>query len=147
MIPHRTKLRELIIEEWKRYFQILKRDLAVCFSYLFRFSISYYTPIQDAAGRISFTTDTWSDQNRRSYLAITAHWIAKVKGTTALQSKVALIAFHRLSGRHDGKTLARTVLHLMDRANITMKVSAQWRAGSFGTYISDNFQGWPFHDG
>ena len=29
MILHRTKLRELIIEVWKRYFQALKGDLAV----------------------------------------------------------------------------------------------------------------------
>lgn len=29
MIPHRTKLRTLIIEAWKRYFHVLKGDLAV----------------------------------------------------------------------------------------------------------------------
>ena len=29
MIPHHTKLRELIIEAWKHYFQALKGDLAV----------------------------------------------------------------------------------------------------------------------
>jgi hypothetical protein len=40
--------------------------------------------------------DAWSDQNRRSYLAITAHWIGRVGGTTSLQLKAALIAFHRL---------------------------------------------------
>lgn len=30
MLPHRTKLRELIIQAWKQYFQVLRRDLAVC---------------------------------------------------------------------------------------------------------------------
>jgi hypothetical protein len=30
MIPHRTKLRELIIRAWKQYFQVLRHDLAVC---------------------------------------------------------------------------------------------------------------------
>lgn len=30
MIPHRTKLRELIIQAWKQQFQVLRRDLAVC---------------------------------------------------------------------------------------------------------------------
>ena len=54
---------------------------------------------------------------------MTAHWIAKVKGTTALQLKTALIAFHYLCGRHDGKTLAETVLKLPDRAQNTVKVS------------------------
>jgi hypothetical protein len=29
MIPHRTKLRELIIEAWRRYFLVLKEDLMV----------------------------------------------------------------------------------------------------------------------
>jgi hypothetical protein len=29
MIPHRTKLRELVIQHWKECFQSLKRDLAV----------------------------------------------------------------------------------------------------------------------
>jgi hypothetical protein len=29
MIPHRTKLRELIVEAWKQYFVVLKRKLAV----------------------------------------------------------------------------------------------------------------------
>jgi hypothetical protein len=30
MIPHRTKLRDLIIRAWKQFFQVLRRDLAVC---------------------------------------------------------------------------------------------------------------------
>jgi hypothetical protein len=32
MIPHRTKLRQLIVEAWKRYFHVLKGDLAVSVS-------------------------------------------------------------------------------------------------------------------
>ena len=85
--------------------------------------------IQQAVGRISFTTDIWSDNNRRPYLAITAHWIG---GPNSLELEVALIAFHRLRGRHDGKSLARTVLQLLDRAGITVKVSAECdRQGTF----------------
>ena len=66
--------------------------------------------------------DIWSDHNRRSYLAITAHWIAMIHGTTALELKAALIAFHRLCGDHDGESLAEVVLQLLDRAGITLKV-------------------------
>lgn len=73
-------------------------------------------------GQISITADVWSDQNLQPFLAMTAHWVAKVEGTTALQLKTALIAFHRLRGRHDGKTLAETVMKLLDRAQITVKV-------------------------
>jgi hypothetical protein len=51
-----------------------------------------------------------------------AHWIGKVEGTTALQFKMALITFHHLHGRHNGKTLAETILRLLDRAKITVKV-------------------------
>jgi len=61
---------------------------------------------QAAEGRISFTMDMWSDQNRHSYLAITAHWIIMLKGTTVLQLKTALIAFYCLYGRHNGKSIA-----------------------------------------
>ncbi len=30
MISHRTKLRELIIQAWREYFQALRAELAVC---------------------------------------------------------------------------------------------------------------------
>lgn len=73
-------------------------------------------------GLVSFTMDIWSDQRLQSFLAITAHWIAKVEGTSALQLKSALIAFHKLRGSHSGKSLSKTVMHLLDRAGITVKV-------------------------
>lgn len=76
-------------------------------------------------GDISFTLDLWSDKNRRSYLAITAHWVAKHSDTDALRLKTALIAFHRFYGKHDGESLANTVLALLDRAGVTGKVSNQ----------------------
>jgi hypothetical protein len=67
--------------------------------------------------------DIWSDHNRRPFMCITGHWIARDKTTRSLTLKVALIAFHRLIGSHDGKTMAETVLRLLDRAGITTKVS------------------------
>ena len=73
-------------------------------------------------GRISFTMDMWSDQNLRPYLAMMAHWIAEVEGTTALHLKSALIAFHCLRGRHNGKSLTKVIMQLLDRAGVTMKV-------------------------
>jgi hypothetical protein len=123
MIPHRTKLRELIIKAWQRYFQALKKDLEVFYLLIHSTYCSLTRNIQHAVGRVSFTTDIWSDKNRRPYLAITAHWIAKLEGTTSLQLKASLIAFHRLRGNHDGVSLAKTVLHLLDRAGVTVKVT------------------------
>ena len=66
--------------------------------------------------------DIWSDQNRRPYLAMTAHWIAKVGEMAALQTKAALIAFHRVCGSHDGTHPVKIVIDLLDRAGITVKV-------------------------
>lgn len=77
---------------------------------------------QASAGQISVTMDIWSDQNRQSYLAITAHWIGTIHGTTALELKATLIAFHRLRGEHDGESLADVVIQLLDRAGITGNV-------------------------
>ncbi|KAH9911637.1 uncharacterized protein B0H18DRAFT_828123, partial [Fomitopsis serialis] len=57
-IPHRTKLRELIINRWKLFFEDVKKELL------------------SAPGRINFTADIWSDQRRRGYLGVTAHWLA-----------------------------------------------------------------------
>ena len=80
-------------------------------------------------GQISFTMDMWSNRNRRSYLAITAHWIASIEDSTALRLKTALIAFHRLRGRHDRSSLAAVVLQLLDRAGVTVKVLQSYLPG------------------
>jgi len=103
-IPHRTKLREAIIETWESHFKALRLELA------------------DAVGKVSFTADLWSDKNLRSYLCITAHWIARNKRSSQLELKTALIAFHNVTGKHDGANLAAVVLQLLDRAGITALV-------------------------
>jgi hypothetical protein len=71
---------------------------------------------------ISFTADIWSDHNRRSYLCVTAHWISRDMATKSLAFRNALIAFHRLVGGHDGKSLAQALLQILDRAGITAQV-------------------------
>jgi hypothetical protein len=61
--------------------------------------------------------------NRRAHLCITGHWIARDRITSGLQLKGALLAFHRLRGGHDGKSMAATVIELLDRAGVTANVS------------------------
>jgi hypothetical protein len=112
-------MRELIVNAWKHYFQALKADLVVPLSIMIKL-LHTNSLIQKAAGEILVTTDIWSDQNRQSYLAMTAHWIAKVDKMTTLNPKVALIVFHRVLGTHNGKSLAKIVLQLLDRAEITL---------------------------
>ena len=120
VIPHRSKLCKLVIDGWRRSFQELKRDLAV--RPLLPLLTFLILSTQAAVGRISFTMDIWSDQNRRGHLALTAHWIATIIGTTSLKLEADLIAFHRIHGDHDGESLATILLQLLDRAGVTRKV-------------------------
>ena len=98
-----------------------------------------------AVRQISSTMDIWSDNNLWPYMALTAHWIARVTGTSSLQLKVALIMFHRLRGNHNDETLAATVLQLLDRAGITGKVRDYILASNMMSLIY--FQDWSFHIG
>ncbi|KAF8495522.1 hypothetical protein F5888DRAFT_1595196, partial [Russula emetica] len=54
-IPRRDKMREAVISEWRNSFERLKSDLS------------------KSCGRISFTSDVWSNANLEAYLALTAH--------------------------------------------------------------------------
>src|SRR5260370_28772849 len=53
---------------------------------------------------------------------MTAHWIARVEQTDGLKLRIVLITFHCLTSRHDRKSLAKIILHLLDRAGVTSKV-------------------------
>lgn len=65
--------------------------------------------------------DIWSSRRRHNYLALTAHWIVIEDGILVL--KIALVGFHRLRGSHKGERLARIVYMLLERAELTEKVS------------------------
>ena len=86
-------------------------------------------PLQKSVGKISFTTDTWTDPNQTSFMAVTAHWIEAVEEKTGtgskkkLQLRSDLIGFHKLPGRHTGEHLAHCFIYITDRLNITGKVS------------------------
>ncbi|KAF8128334.1 hypothetical protein K438DRAFT_909966 [Mycena galopus ATCC 62051] len=58
-IPHRTKLRSLIIDAWLDYWEELRTELRL------------------SLGKISFTADIWSSAVMQPYLAITAHWFGR----------------------------------------------------------------------
>ncbi|KIK23198.1 hypothetical protein PISMIDRAFT_101015, partial [Pisolithus microcarpus 441] len=70
--------------------------------------------LQAACGCISHTADIWSDHNRHPFLAMTVHWIAEEAGTGSLRLRSALLAFHQICGSHTGKSLAKTILYLLD---------------------------------
>ena len=73
-------------------------------------------------GKISYTSDIWSSADMTPYMAVTAHWMADKSGHLELQS--ALIAFHRVWGRHTAKNLANIMLRVLDRAGVTTDVSS-----------------------
>lgn len=86
--------------------------------------------IQDAVGRISFTSDLWSDSNLTPFMAVTAHWIEATMIQTAtldqpqyiLKLRAELIGFHHVPGRHNGSHLAHAFLDVIDRLSIDKKV-------------------------
>jgi hypothetical protein len=75
--------------------------------------------LQASLGKISCTTDIWSDINLRPFLAVTAHWIQHVIESSLsgpkseLELQVDLIGFHQIPGCHNGKHLAQTFLHIL----------------------------------
>ena len=83
---------------------------------------------QQCLGKISFTTDLWSDPNLSPFMAVTAHWIETTTIQTAdgpqyiLKLRADLIAFHHLPGRHTGEHLAEAFLQVLDRIGITSNV-------------------------
>jgi len=84
---------------------------------------------QSSEGCISLTSDGWDDHSMRSYIAVTAHYFARLaahssrgeKGALKLESE--LIGFVPAAGHHYGMTLAVTLLFVTDRAGITHKVN------------------------
>ncbi|KAG1723813.1 hypothetical protein EDB19DRAFT_1582895, partial [Suillus lakei] len=56
-LPHHTKITQMVLDEYRREYNRAKDD------------------IKNALGRISMTTDLWSDPNRDSYMAVTAHFM------------------------------------------------------------------------
>ncbi|KAF8833284.1 hypothetical protein BDN67DRAFT_917317, partial [Paxillus ammoniavirescens] len=75
-----------------------------------------------APGQISHMADIWSNDNQHPFLAMTAHWISEEPSTSTLKLKSVLLAFHRICGNHSGKSLAKTILYLLDCAKTIAKV-------------------------
>ena len=119
-IPRHDKTREAILYRWKNSFEELKRELMVSLQIL----PSFYTNLNqwESCGQISFTADVWANGNLAAFLALTAHWISSDKQLGSLSLRAMLIGFHRLKKKHTGRNIARTILYLLDRANVTHKV-------------------------
>ena len=79
-------------------------------------------------GRISYTTDLWSDQHRALYIALMAHFIRRCPDNT-LELQCKLVAFHRMHGSHAGPQMADVMIKLLDRLGATEK-TGHWTIDS-----------------
>lgn len=71
---------------------------------------------EKALGRISYTSDLWSDINLVSYMAVTAHYCALNRnGHLDVCSK--LVAFREVQGRHTGENLAEIFVSILKEIN------------------------------
>ena len=84
-IPGRTTIRNRVEKAYQDYMKQLEEDMAVWKSncYIVKSLIN----LQKSVGKISLTTDAWSDPNQISFLAVTAHWIEAVDEKTSQGSK------------------------------------------------------------
>lgn len=80
-----------------------------------------YCNYQDALGRISLTSDMWSDLNRRSFMAVTAHWMAKGSPDQLVLCS-ALITFREVDGCHTGDNLGQILFDIIQDIGIVHKV-------------------------
>jgi hypothetical protein len=126
-IPARSTIRNHIMKKLSEYLEKLGEDMKVkiVFFGLFVLLNNWQKPL----GKISFTTDVWSDPNLASFMGVTAHWTegVEVRTMTGPQKKLELrsdlVGFLNIPGRHTGKHLAECFMFILDRMNITEKVS------------------------
>jgi len=120
-IPHRSKALTLIKKEYDSKCQSLKNNLKVSLLCYAIPDTKTYCNYQDALGRISLTSDLWSDLNQRSFMAVTAHWMAR-GSSNQLDLCSALIAFREVDGSHTGDNLGQILFDIIQDIGIVHKV-------------------------
>jgi hypothetical protein len=103
-IPHRHKMTDSILDAYKKQIAMTKDEL------------------ERAEGRISFTTDLWSDPSLDSYMAVSAHYYVRNEHRQ-LKRRNGLIAFRFVEGSHTGINLAQNFIKILEELNILGKVS------------------------
>ena len=67
----------------------------------------------------------WSDPDKKSYMAVTAHWLELVhlqSGQKKVNLKADLIGFIHVPGHHTGERLAQVFSFIINRAGLAKKV-------------------------
>jgi len=77
--------------------------------------------LKNSLGHVSFTSDIWSQQNLKSYMAVTAHYAAKSpSGHLVLKSQ--LIAFRHLHGSHTGINIGKVFVQIIKEIGCLHKI-------------------------
>ena len=77
--------------------------------------------LQNALGRISLTSDLWSDPELNAFMAITAHYLMH-DTNNRLQLVTDLLAFRHVVGDHSGDHIRQIFFKVLDDAGISHKV-------------------------
>jgi hypothetical protein len=72
-------------------------------------------------GRISLTSDLWSDSNMTSFMAVTLHWIARTR-EGGLELKTALGGFRWVKNKHSGENIAARFVDVLSELEILDKI-------------------------
>ncbi|OBZ72686.1 putative AC transposase [Grifola frondosa] len=76
---------------------------------------------QNALGCVSFTSDLWTDQQLRGFMAVTLHYCAKdTQARLALRARLG--AFRYVRGSHTGANLAAHFLEVVEELGIIHKI-------------------------
>jgi len=78
--------------------------------------------IEGSLGRVSFTSDIWSDPNLTSFLAITAHFCRCPDGPGSLEITHRLLAFRVVHGSHDGENIGQIMYDIVKEVGAHRKV-------------------------
>ena len=118
-IPHQTMIQNHMKEIWDEHLKGLEEEikvrltcsqLTVCSSFVWKVML----------GKISVTTDLWTDPNLSPFMVVMAHWIeTKVTQTPEglqyeLKLHAELIGFHCVPSRHDGEHLCQAFLYIIN---------------------------------
>lgn len=82
------------------------------------FACSY--SMQNAPGRVSFTTDLWTDSGLHPFMAVTAHFIKETESKWTLEAR--LIAFKSMPKSHTGVALGIAFVNILVEHKLENKV-------------------------
>jgi hypothetical protein len=77
---------------------------------------------QNALGRISLTTDMWSNPNLDGFKAVTAHFMERNSDGEIVEA-ACMIAFRFVEGDHTGEHLGHIFFEILKENGILFKVS------------------------